>query len=81
MLKKKTYIIAFIFITILIYAIIILYIHNILFHLNLKIIILLLKNKINFFKFIITNDVSLMNSPNNMSSGDFQLLIIELMYQ
>ena len=57
---------------------IILYLHNILPDLNFKIILLLLKNKIYFLKFKINDDLS-KNSPNSISSGDFQLLIEELL--
>lgn len=66
--------IIFIFISIIF---IILYLNNILPYLNVKIILLLLKNKIYFLKFKISDDLS-KNSPNTISSGDFQLLIEKL---
>ena len=75
---KKKYFLFLIFILILIYVCIILYIHNIITYLSLKIIILLIKNKINFFKMVI-DDNTLNNTPNSISSGDFLLLIEELL--
>jgi hypothetical protein len=79
MLKKyKLHYTIFIILIFISVIFIILYLHNILPYLNFKIILLLLKNKINFLKFEINDDLS-KNSPNSISSGDFQLLIEELL--
>jgi hypothetical protein len=74
--KKKIYIISLI-ILIIIIIFIILNINGIWSYLTIDNVFLLIKNKINFIKIKINDDPT-MNTPNSMSSGDFQLLILEL---
>lgn len=76
-IKKVYKIILLLFLIIIITTITHLYFNNVLGYLNLKIVLLLLKNRINFFKFIISDDISLIQK-NFISSGDFELLLIEL---
>nr|NP_037597.1 orf79 [Phytophthora infestans]AAF24771.1 orf79 [Phytophthora infestans]AAW62541.1 orf79 [Phytophthora infestans]AAW67027.1 ORF79 [Phytophthora infestans]AAW67111.1 ORF79 [Phytophthora infestans]ADK36707.1 unknown [Phytophthora infestans] len=74
MQKKLKILFLFLFLSISI-SILILYLHNVLPYINLKIIFLLLKNRINIFTLCIDDDHF---HPRYISSGDFNLLITEL---
>lgn len=52
--------------------------HNILHLLDMYRVFLLVKNRVNFLKIVINMESPLKNTPNSMSSGDFELFIIEL---
>lgn len=75
---KYKYTIILLFILLFIYLYTLLYLHGILPYLNIKIIIVLLKNKINIFKLEI-NDSLINNNSNSISSGNFLLLVEELL--
>lgn len=76
-LKKYKFQIILIFIIFILYLILILYIHNLLFSLDMYKVYLLVKNGINPFNIIISNNV--LESQNSLSPADFEELVIDLM--
>jgi len=79
--KKQKIIITILLLIIspVVYVLLVLYMHNMLFYLNFEIVVLLLKNNINILKLVMIDaNTELHITPNSIDEVSFYLLIYEL---